>query len=94
MTVYFIWKGDKIYMKRRICLLLIITLCITLFASYRANASEMLSMLHTDGNKIVNAYGTQITLRGTNLGGWLALLLKLQHQHPMKDIFRNMLLTQ
>jgi len=28
-------------------------------------------MLRTDGNKIVNAYGTQITLRGTNLGGWL-----------------------
>lgn len=59
------------YMKRRISLLLIITLCMTLFTSYRTNASERLSMLRTDGNKIVNAYGTQITLRGTNLGGWL-----------------------
>ena len=59
------------YMKRRISLLLIITLCMTLFTSYRTNAAERLSMLRTDGNKIVNAYGTQITLRGTNLGGWL-----------------------
>ena len=30
-----------------------------------------LSMLHCDGEKIINAEGKQVFLRGTNLGGWL-----------------------
>ena len=30
-----------------------------------------LSMLHCEGEKIINAEGKQIFLRGTNLGGWL-----------------------
>ena len=30
-----------------------------------------LSMLHCDGERIINADGKQIFLRGTNLGGWL-----------------------
>lgn len=28
-------------------------------------------MLHTEGNRIVTENGEQITLKGTNLGGWL-----------------------
>ncbi len=36
-----------------------------------SNAAEPLTLLRTNGNKIVNANGQQITLRGTNLGGWL-----------------------
>ena len=30
-----------------------------------------LSMLHCDGESIINAEGKQVFLRGTNLGGWL-----------------------
>ena len=30
-----------------------------------------LSMLHCEGEKIINAEGRQVFLRGTNLGGWL-----------------------
>lgn len=30
-----------------------------------------LSMLHCDGEKIINTDGNQVHLRGTNLGGWL-----------------------
>ena len=82
----------------------------TLFTSYRTNASERLSMLRTDGNKIVNAYGTQITLRGTNLGGWLmqegwmtplgageidhSFITKITTSASNEGHFLNMLLTQ
>ena len=30
-----------------------------------------LSMLHCEGEKIINSEGKQVFLRGTNLGGWL-----------------------
>ena len=64
-------KGDTFDMKRKLSLFLIITLCMMLFTSYSTYASNKMSMLHTEGNMIVNEDGTQITFRGTNLGGWL-----------------------
>lgn len=58
-------------MKKAISLILVITFCLMMFPPIEAKAAEPMSMLHTEGNKIVNAEGEQITLRGTNLGGWL-----------------------
>lgn len=58
-------------MKKVVSLLLVLTLCLMMIPSIEVEAVEPMSMLHTEGNKIVNAEGEQITLRGTNLGGWL-----------------------
>lgn len=64
-------------MKKLICMIMTFALCLALIPSVNASEkttariSESLSMLHTEGSKIVNAEGEQITLRGTNLGGWL-----------------------
>lgn len=60
-------------MKRLVCLALSVVLCFSIVsvATAAGETTEPLSMLHTDGNKIVNQEGEQITLRGTNLGGWL-----------------------
>lgn len=58
-------------MKKVTSLVLALALCLMMVPPLGARAAETLSMLHTEGNKIVNAEGEQITLRGTNLGGWL-----------------------
>lgn len=58
-------------MKKVISLILVLTLCLMMAPTTKVKAAETMSMLHTEGNKIVNAEGEQITLRGTNLGGWL-----------------------
>lgn len=59
--------------RRITSLLLAIALCITILSPICVHATELepMSMLHTEGNKIVNEDGEQLTLRGTNLGGWL-----------------------
>lgn len=59
------------HMKRLICTVITLALIITLMPITRASASAEMQMLHTEGTKIVNTSGDQITLRGTNLGGWL-----------------------
>ncbi len=61
-------------MKKVLCYLLSLSICISAitFPNYVSAASTtQMSMLHTDGNKIVNESGQQLTLRGTNLGSWL-----------------------
>ena len=58
-------------MKKIVCLFLVLAVCLTMTPPLKVEAVEPMSMLHTEGNKIVNADGEQITLRGTNLGGWL-----------------------
>ena len=58
-------------MKKVISLILVFTLCLMMAPTTKVKAVETMSMLHTEGNKIVDAEGEQITLRGTNLGGWL-----------------------
>lgn len=58
-------------MKKAISCFLALFICLAAFPVIQANAVSSMSMLHTDGKKIVNAEGEQITLRGTNLGGWL-----------------------
>lgn len=59
--------------KRVLCALTILALCLSLLTIVPAFAdnAQGLSMLHTEGNRIVTENGEQITLRGTNLGGWL-----------------------
>lgn len=58
-------------MKKTVCFLFSVLLCASSLFATRTSASTGLSMLRTDGKRIVNAEGEQITLRGTNLGGWL-----------------------
>lgn len=58
-------------MKRLLCTVITLALIITLMPITQASASTTMQMLHTEGTKIVNTSGDQITLRGTNLGGWL-----------------------
>lgn len=60
-------------MKKLISLTLVFAICFMLVPVINVYAEEQapMSMLHTEGNKIVNEEGEQITLRGTNLGGWL-----------------------
>lgn len=58
-------------MRRFLCLILAIALCVMVSPTVEVHAADTLSMLHTEGSKIVNAEGEQITLRGTNFGGWL-----------------------
>nr|MCR5753675.1 discoidin domain-containing protein [Acetatifactor sp.] len=59
--------------KKTMCCILSLLLCVGSIAlpSKEVHAQGTPSLLHTDGNRIVNAQGEQITLRGTNLGGWL-----------------------
>ncbi len=63
-------------MKRVKCALLVIAILCS-YLVYPAPVTEALgytptlSMLHTNGKYIYNADNEQITLRGTNLGGWL-----------------------
>jgi len=60
-------------MKKLISIILAIALLFVAFpvASAQGETGSSMSMLHTSGNRIVNEAGEQITLRGTNLGGWL-----------------------
>lgn len=58
-------------MKKVFSLVLVLALCLMMAPPMGVSAAGTMSMLHTEGNKIVNAEGEQITLRGTNLGGWL-----------------------
>lgn len=58
-------------MKKIASLFLSLAFCLTMLPAIRVEAVDAMSMLHTEGNKILNAEGEQITLRGTNLGGWL-----------------------
>lgn len=58
-------------MKKILCFMLAAILCFSLLPPTFAENETTLSMLHTNGNRIETANGTQITLRGTNLGGWL-----------------------
>lgn len=59
--------------KRAFCVLTILALCLSMLTitPVFADNAQGLSMLHTEGNRIVTESGEQITLRGTNLGGWL-----------------------
>ena len=60
-------------MKKSISIILAIALLFVAFpiASAQGETGSSMSMLHTSGSRIVNEAGEQITLRGTNLGGWL-----------------------
>lgn len=58
-------------MRRFLCLFLALALCVMFSPTVEVHAADSMSMLHTEGSKIVNAEGEQITLRGTNFGGWL-----------------------
>lgn len=64
------------HVKRAISILLAAVLCFfcvawTGAADVMAEYTPTLSMLHTSGKYIYNEENEQITLRGTNLGGWL-----------------------
>lgn len=63
----------KAPIKKAAALVLAVLLCVaplSVFASDRAAASGGLSPLHTEGDKIVDADGGEVILRGTNFGGW------------------------
>ncbi|BDI31659.1 hypothetical protein CCAX7_37100 [Capsulimonas corticalis] len=49
----------------------LLALTATLFPIAGAHAAAPPSMLHAEGDKIVDAKGRPIVLRGVNLGGWL-----------------------
>ena len=66
-------KGLSLFLS--ICMIFALA---TFNAPLQTQATTSLTMLRTDGNKIVNAQNQQITLRGTNLGGWLM-------QQPVTD---------
>lgn len=60
------------FMKKRITAF-VLALIIALFASvpsFAAKSAKALPLLHTEGEKIVDSKGREITLRGTNFGGW------------------------
>ena len=64
------------HVKRAISILLAAVLCFfcvawTGAADVMAEYTPTLSMLHTSGKYIYNEENEQVTLRGTNLGGWL-----------------------
>ncbi|WP_165444045.1 discoidin domain-containing protein [Lachnoclostridium sp. Marseille-P6806] len=60
-------------MKKSISIILAIALLFFAFpaANVHGETGSSMSMLHTSGSRIVDEAGKQITLRGTNLGGWL-----------------------
>lgn len=61
-------KGRGIRMKYYVYLLLLLGCMLTVHA---ACAEDELTMLHTEGQEIVNAAGESVMLRGVNVGGWL-----------------------
>ncbi len=60
-------------MKKNLCIILSLLLCVGLLnVPTRAEGAQLpMSLLHIEGNRIYNSQGQQLTLRGTNLGGWL-----------------------
>ncbi len=48
----------------------LLILCLPLLPCMAAGLADALPMLHTEGEKIVDANGNQVILRGTNFGGW------------------------
>ena len=48
----------------------LLILCLPLLPCMAAGSADALPMLHTEGEKIVDANGNQVILRGTNFGGW------------------------
>lgn len=54
-----------------VTVLCLFSLILTGSTDAMAEYTPTLSMLHTSGKYIYNEENEQITLRGTNLGGWL-----------------------
>lgn len=54
-----------------VTVLCLFSLILTGSTDTMAEYTPTLSMLHTSGKYIYNEENEQITLRGTNLGGWL-----------------------
>ena len=51
--------------------IIIATIMLTAFLSaFASNSENELSLLHTEGEKIIDSEGKEIVLRGTNFGGW------------------------
>ncbi len=57
-------------MKKNLSILLAALLALSACAIAGAAKAPALSPLHTEGEKIMNAAGEEVVLRGTNFGGW------------------------
>lgn len=60
----------KTFNKTLSCLIAVMFLCLPNMLLCTLAAPASLPMLHTEGERIVNASGDTVILRGTNFGGW------------------------
>ena len=64
-------KNSRKILSLAVALLLLLTSLPPVFVSANGASAGALSPLHTEGEKLVDADGNEVRLRGVNLGGWL-----------------------